>query len=110
MLLIIVKLTDNQITANLQSNPMDTTQIYALLLEAATLMATGMIVVFAFLSVLIFSVKLLSKICHVLPQPLNEQASLTKPKLSTEQTLSDDTRVAIQAAVDAYRQGNVSRS
>ncbi|WP_036830485.1 OadG family transporter subunit, partial [Photobacterium sanctipauli] len=48
----------------------------ALLLEAATIMATGMVVVFLFLSILIYLVQLLAKLA---PQESEAPAAVAPP-------------------------------
>jgi oxaloacetate decarboxylase gamma subunit len=95
---------------------METSSVQALLWEAATLLGVGMIVVFSFLTILIGSVKLLTKICLALPQPEvvaspSANAPRTAPiAAASNVTSSDDTLAAIKAAVTAYRQGNTSQS
>ena len=89
---------------------MEPTHINALLLEAATLLATGMTVVFVFLTILIFSVKLMTKLCLAFPEAQTQQpVQATSAQQPTTQS-NDDTLTAIKAAIDAYRQGNTSRS
>ena len=89
---------------------MEPTQINELLFEAATLLVTGMAVVFVFLTILIFSVKLMTKLCLAFPESQTQRPApaMAAPKPTTQS--NDDTLVAIKAAVDAYRQGNTSRS
>lgn len=89
---------------------MEPTQINALLLEAATLLATGMAVVFVFLTILIFSVKLMTKLCLAFPETQAQQLSPATAAQKNITQSNDDTLVAIKAAVEAYRQGNTSRS
>ncbi|MEJ2764079.1 oxaloacetate decarboxylase subunit gamma [Photobacterium sp. MCCC 1A19761] len=73
----------------------------SLLWEAATIMITGMVVVFAFLSVLIFLVQLLAKVA-----PKDDlSASQPAPAVAHTQTgVQADVVAAITAAVHQYRQ------
>lgn len=75
----------------------------SLLGEAATIMATGMVVVFVFLSTLIFLVQLLAKVApkdetpEFKPQPASTVAS-------NHNGVQSDVVAAITAAVHQYRQ------
>ena len=75
----------------------------SLLWEAATIMVTGMVVVFLFLSVLIYLVQLLSKLAP------NDEATESKPQPvsavnSNHNGVQPDVVAAITAAVHQYRQ------
>lgn len=74
-----------------------------LLWEAATIMLTGMVVVFAFLSTLIFLVQLLAKVA-----PKDDQmASAPQPSpaaANPQGGVQADVVAAITAAVHQYRQ------
>lgn len=74
--------------------------IGALLLEAASLMLTGMIGVFAFLSILIFAVSKLSLIAGG-DEPVKPQRQPTKRPTSTG--VSNAHIAAISAAIAQYR-------
>ncbi|EAS40586.1 oxaloacetate decarboxylase subunit gamma [Photobacterium profundum] len=75
----------------------------SLLQEAATIMLTGMFVVFGFLSVLIYLVQLLSKLAPA------DAVSIPKPMTNVESNhagVQPDVVAAISAAVHLYRQRN----
>lgn len=74
--------------------------IGALLLEAASLMLTGMVGVFAFLSILIFAVSKLSLIAGG-DEPAKPQRQFTKRPASTG--VSNAHIAAISAAIAQYR-------
>ena len=74
--------------------------IGALLLEAASLMLTGMVGVFAFLSILIFAVSKLSLIAGG-DEPAKPQRQSTKRPASTG--VSNAHIAAISAAIAQYR-------
>jgi len=74
--------------------------IGALLLEAASLMLTGMVGVFAFLSILIFAVSKLSLIAGG-DEPAKPQRQPTKRQVSTG--VSNAHIAAISAAIAQYR-------
>lgn len=74
--------------------------IGALLLEAASLMLTGMVGVFAFLSILIFAVSKLSLIAGG-DEPAKPQRQPTKRPTSTG--VSNAHIAAISAAIAQYR-------
>ncbi|RCU51885.1 MULTISPECIES: oxaloacetate decarboxylase subunit gamma [Corallincola] len=74
------------------------TSISELLLEAAGIMAVGMIFVFLFLSLLVVGVKLLARFAGG-PEPLT--ANATPPPQTTG--VSPDVVAAISAAVHKYR-------
>ena len=74
--------------------------IGALLLEAASLMLTGMVGVFAFLSILIFAVSKLSLIAGG-DEPAKPQRQPTKRPASTG--VSNAHIAAISAAIAQYR-------
>jgi len=74
----------------------------SLLWEAATIMLTGMFVVFIFLSILIFLVQLLAKVAPVdaLPAAQKPQPSVA----SHHNEVQPDVIAAISSAVYQYRQ------
>jgi oxaloacetate decarboxylase (Na+ extruding) subunit gamma len=75
----------------------------SLLQEAATIMLTGMFVVFGFLSILIYLVQLLSKLAPA------DAVSIPKPATNVESNhtgVQPDVVAAISAAVHQYRQRN----
>ncbi|MCW8330617.1 oxaloacetate decarboxylase subunit gamma [Photobacterium sp. SDRW27] len=77
----------------------------SLLWEAATIMATGMLVVFVFLSTLIFLVQLLAKVASKEATPeLKAQPATTVA--SNHNGVQPDVVAAITAAVSQYRQRN----
>ncbi len=74
--------------------------------QAAVIMATGMVVVFVFLSILIFLVKLLAKLAPV--EPI-EAPQTAKPAVTPNQNgIKPDVIAAISAAVHQYRQAKSS--
>lgn len=90
---------------------METNTITALLQEAATLLGVGMSSVFIFLSILVVSVKLMTKLVLSFPEDSPApSSSVPKTAPQTATAVSDEqTITAIKAAVSAYRQGNVSQ-
>ncbi|UXI01773.1 oxaloacetate decarboxylase subunit gamma [Photobacterium sp. TY1-4] len=73
----------------------------SLLWEAATIMITGMVVVFAFLSILIFLVQLLAKVAPKDDLPASQPAPAVA---NTQPGVQADVVAAITAAVHQYRQ------
>lgn len=73
------------------------------LLEAASLLLVGMSSVFVFLSVLIVSVKLITKFVEAFPEPA-ATAHVT-PTPASSSFHQQDVITAITHAVSAYRQG-----
>ena len=70
--------------------------------QAAVIMATGMVVVFVFLSILIFLVHLLAKFA---PSDQIEEPTAAKPAVTQNQNgIKPDVIAAISAAVHQYRQ------
>jgi sodium pump decarboxylase gamma subunit len=96
---------------------MNTPTMSEQLLEAASLLVVGMSSVFIFLSVLIVSVKLITKFVEAFPEPAattyvtprsvpaasNQTANNSANQAVTNQ---QDVITAITHAVSAYRQGN----
>ncbi|MCW8347773.1 MULTISPECIES: oxaloacetate decarboxylase subunit gamma [Vibrio] len=79
------------------------TNIGSLLGDAATLMLTGMSVVFVFLTILVYLVRLMSKLVpEEAPEPIAAPKQ-TKPSLSPSNTVSPSVVAAISAAVHQYR-------
>jgi oxaloacetate decarboxylase gamma subunit len=81
------------------------TNIGSQLVDAATLMLTGMLVVFVFLSILIVLVQLLSKIApkeEVVSAPVKRNTS-TKANNQNSSGVDPKTVAAISAAVHKYR-------
>ncbi|WP_064602096.1 oxaloacetate decarboxylase subunit gamma [Photobacterium sp. J15] len=75
----------------------------SLLWEAATIMVTGMVVVFVFLSTLIFLVQLLAKVSPKDPEPdFHPRPSSTVPP--DHSGVQPEVIAAISAAVQQYRQ------
>lgn len=81
--------------------------ISAQLMEAATLMLVGMVVVFAFLTLLIGGVKLIAFVCAKFPESTPQE---TMSRGTSPQTVSahNDNRIvaAITAAIAMHRQQN----
>ncbi len=78
--------------------------IGSLLSEAATLMMTGMLVVFAFLTIMVYLVSLMSKIVPQETPPLPSDVSRQSPPTLTHSTdVSPQVVAAISAAVHQYR-------
>ena len=85
------------------------THIGSLLLDAATLMVTGMVVVFLFLTLLVYLVQFMSR---VIPQEVSEAAATPK-KSQKIQPVTDSIRpqvvAAIAAAVHQHRSAAVKQ-
>ncbi|MGF1693828.1 oxaloacetate decarboxylase subunit gamma [Photobacterium kagoshimensis] len=79
------------------------TDLGSVLVEAATIMITGMVVVFAFLSILIFLVQLLAKIAPADPEVVNTPTPAQAAEKSSD-TVQPEIIAAISAAVNQYRQ------
>jgi len=81
-----------------------------LLSEAASLMVTGMLFVFAFLTLLIFSVQGIARFCQRFPgaQPGHPSANRARAnqKAVAPDESDNDVIAAITAAVHQYRQSN----
>ncbi len=77
------------------------TDLGSVLMEAATIMITGMVVVFVFLSILIFLVQLLAKIAPADPEVVNTPAQVA---VKSSDTVQPEIVAAIAAAVNQYRQ------
>ncbi|SJN55752.1 oxaloacetate decarboxylase subunit gamma [Vibrio ruber] len=77
--------------------------IGSLLSEAATLMMTGMLVVFAFLTIMVYLVTLMSKIVPQETPPLPPDASQSPQTLTHSTDVSPQVVAAISAAVHQYR-------
>jgi oxaloacetate decarboxylase gamma subunit len=78
------------------------TTIGSQLMDAATLMLTGMAVVFVFLTILVYLVKLMSKL---VPEEVPPQAIIPTTSAQTNSTpaVSPSVVAAISAAVHQYR-------
>jgi len=79
------------------------TNIGSLLGDAATLMITGMSVVFIFLTILVYLVRLMSKL---VPEEVPEPIAVPKKNLkkqSNPSAVSPQVVAAISAAVNQYR-------
>ncbi len=79
------------------------TNIGSLLVDAATLMITGMAVVFIFLTILVFLVRLMSKL---VPEEVLEPIAAPKTKTniqSTSSAVSPQVVAAISAAIHKHR-------
>ncbi|CAI8212316.1 MAG: oxaloacetate decarboxylase gamma chain [Glaciecola sp. HTCC2999] len=96
---------------------MNTPTMSEQLLEAASLLMIGMLTVFIFLSVLIISVKLITKFVEVFPEPeaTTHQPARPAPAVSSQAVNAQasasvsnqkDVITAITHAVTAYRQTN----
>ncbi|AZL84051.1 oxaloacetate decarboxylase subunit gamma [Aliivibrio salmonicida] len=81
------------------------TDIGSLLWEAATLMLTGMGVVFIFLTILVYLVQLMSKLLPV-ELPPKQVLAVQKVQNPDETTVQPQIIAAISAAVKLYRQKN----
>ena len=75
--------------------------------QAATIMLTGMVVVFVFLSLLIVLVTVMSK--WLAPKAEDLEASPTAPPADPAPLVSPDTVAAITSAVAQYRQRHLSK-
>ena len=79
------------------------TNIGSLLGDAATLMITGMSVVFIFLTILVYLVRLMSKLVpEEVPEPIAAPKKIKKSQ-SNPSAVSPQVVVAISAAVHQYR-------
>ncbi|MDF2154152.1 oxaloacetate decarboxylase subunit gamma [Vibrio sp. CAU 1672] len=79
------------------------TNIGSLLADAAILMVTGMAVVFTFLTILVYLVRLMSKLVpEELPEPIAAPKPLTKVP-STTSAVSPQVVAAISAAIHQHR-------
>ncbi len=79
------------------------TNIGSLLVDAATLMVTGMAVVFIFLTILVYLVRLLSKLVpEEVPEPIAAPKTNTRVQ-STSSAVSPQVVVAISAAIHQHR-------
>lgn len=80
------------------------TDLGSQLWEAATLMVTGMTMVFIFLTILVFLVRLMSKL---VPEELPPQPQVATQKIKpASSTVKPQVAAAISAAVHKYRQSN----
>ena len=79
------------------------TDLASVLVEAATIMITGMVVVFVFLSILIFLVQLMAKFAPADPEVANKTTS-SQPTAKSTETVQPEVIAAISAAVNQYRQ------
>ena len=77
--------------------------IGSLLVDAATLMLTGMVVVFLFLTILVYLVRLMSKLVpEEVPEPIVTSNQNNKVQ-TTSSAVSPKVVAAISAAVHQYR-------
>ncbi|MCU7555057.1 OadG family transporter subunit [Alteromonas sp. ASW11-19] len=81
------------------------------LMEAATLMLTGMVFVFAFLTMLIGAITLIAKFCQAFPgepEPVATPKSNSKRTASSPDSQPQDRNViaAISAAIHMHRKSN----
>lgn len=78
-----------------------------LLVEAANLLCVGMLVVFVFLGVLIFLVKLMSNLVGG-DAPIPTASNITPSRINrtTSNTQDHKVKAAISAAIHQYRQDN----
>ncbi|MEF1255838.1 MULTISPECIES: oxaloacetate decarboxylase subunit gamma [unclassified Vibrio] len=77
--------------------------IGSLLVDAATLMLTGMVVVFIFLTILVYLVRLMSKLLpEEVPEPIAVPNQNNKVQLPSS-AVSPKVVAAISAAVHQYR-------
>lgn len=82
------------------------TDIGSLLEQAAALMITGMAVVFVFLTILVYLVRLMSSLVpEEVPQPIAAPIQNSKVQQSSS-TVSPQVVAAISAAVHQYRTSN----
>ncbi|NOH82026.1 oxaloacetate decarboxylase subunit gamma [Vibrio sp. RE86] len=76
--------------------------IGSLLVDAATLMLTGMVVVFIFLTILVYLVRLMSKLVpEEVPEPIATPNQ--NNKVQSPSAVSPNVVAAISAAVHQYR-------
>lgn len=79
--------------------------IGSLLWEAATLMLTGMCVVFAFLTILVYLVQLMSKLLPV-ELPPKQALAVQKVQNPDQTTVQPQIIAAISAAIKLHREKN----
>ncbi len=80
------------------------TDIGSQLIDAATMMLTGMVVVFTFLTILVFLVRLMSKLApKEEPQPSAATQPVTNTVSSPSSAVSPQVVAAISAAVHQHR-------
>ena len=83
------------------------TELADMLVEAATLMLVGMLMVFIFLSLMIGAVNLVAWICAKFPESqghaINNQTSRNASSSSSKQNISPSTTAAISAAIHQHR-------
>ena len=77
--------------------------ISALLVEAGLLMAIGMVVVFLFLSLLIFAINLLAKFAEAFPDKETSSPAPVAPKNNSNNKVSPQVVAAIGAAIKNYK-------
>ena len=80
-----------------------TTSVTQQLAEAASLMLVGMVVVFLFLTLLIFAVKGLTRFCQLLPQTDNNNIPDTESSNKALVGVPQEHIAAITAAVAMHR-------
>lgn len=77
-----------------------------LLVEAGILMIAGMVVVFVFLTILIFATKGLTRFAQIFPEPAPSTPAPRKKTHSAKGENSKQVVAAISAAVQQYRKKN----
>ncbi|MDV7104482.1 oxaloacetate decarboxylase subunit gamma [Vibrio sp. TH_r3] len=83
------------------------TDIGSLLEQAATLMITGMAVVFLFLTILVYLVRFMSSMVpEETPEPIVAPLQNSKVQQQSSSTVSPQVVAAISAAVHKYRTSN----
>lgn len=83
-------------------------QVSELLLEAAALLLIGMVVVFAFLTLMIGAIKLIAWFCEKYPgeQEVAQPFKSTSNQSKTTSGITPETISAISAAVHQYRKAH----
>ncbi|MCW8107660.1 OadG family protein [Alteromonas ponticola] len=85
--------------------------VSTLLVEAASLLAIGMVFVFLFLALLIAAINLIAAFCRKFPGNFPAESSsvpLTKPLATPSRKIDDTTLAVIGAAVHQYRKQHQS--
>ncbi len=86
---------------------MNSESVAGLLLEAGSLMLTGMIFVFAFLGLLIIGIHLIARFCEAFPGEVTESKGPNmRPNAVAKSGIDGKVVAAISAAIHSHRQAN----
>jgi oxaloacetate decarboxylase gamma subunit len=88
---------------------MNSESVTSLLFEAASLMLTGMVFVFAFLGLLIIGIHLIARFCEAFPGSVAETQTNPAPTShATQPGVDGNVIAAISAAIHTHRNSNKS--